>query len=217
MRKPGDRREDSEALRDGRRVRGVRRRAELIGATLRVVERDGAAGVTHRTVAKEAGTPTSLATYYFATLDDLLVAALTDVSEHYERTLREILDRGHDELGGLAELVAAAATDPGRGRALAERELSTLAARRPALRGLAHGWRQQVAEIGRLYTTDPIAIAALVAAVDGLCASVLLAETPPDTNRLRSVLTRVVGADVASRTTASSDNSSPDRTVEAGG
>jgi DNA-binding transcriptional regulator YbjK len=195
VRKLDDRRADPEALSDGRRARGVRRRAELIGVTLRVVERDGAAGVTHRTVAKEAGTPTSLATYYFATLDDLLVAALTDVGEHYERALREILDRGDDELGELAELIAAAATGPGRGRALAERELSTLAARRPALRGLAHGWRQQVAEIGRRHTTDPTAIAALVAAVDGLCASVLLAETPPDTNRIRSVLAHAVRAD----------------------
>jgi DNA-binding transcriptional regulator YbjK len=180
---------------DGRRARGARRRAELIAATLRVVERDGAAGVTHRTVAREAGTPTSLATYYFATLDALLVAALADVGEHYERTLREIIDRGHDELGELAGLIAGAATDPGRGRALAERELSTLAARRPALRGLAHRWRQQVSQIGRLYTTDPTALAALVAAVDGLCASVLLADTPPDRDRLRAVLARALGAD----------------------
>ncbi|QYN34084.1 TetR family transcriptional regulator [Pseudonocardia sp. DSM 110487] len=195
VRRLDDRGEDPEVLSDGRRARGVRRRAELIGATLRIVERDGAAGVTHRTVAKEAGAPTSLATYYFATLDDLLIAALTDVGEHYERALREILDRGGDELGELARLVAAAATDPGRRRALAERELSTLAARRPALRGLAHGWRRQVADIGRLHTTDPTAIDALVAAVDGLCASVLLSETPPDVNRLRSVLARIVGAD----------------------
>lgn len=200
MRELDDRREAPDAASDGRRARGVRRRAELIAATLRVVERDGAAGVTHRTVAREAGAPTSLATYYFATLDDLLVAALTDVSEHYERTLRQIIDRGHDELGELAGLIAAAATGPGRGRALAERELSTLAARRPALRGLAHRWRQQVAEIGRLHTTDPTAVAALVAAVDGLCASVLLAETPPDRTRLRAVLARAVGADDPLRT-----------------
>ncbi|MHA6624305.1 TetR/AcrR family transcriptional regulator [Pseudonocardia sichuanensis] len=177
---------------DGRRARGERRRAELIAATLRVVERDGAAGVTHRTVAKEAGAPTSLATYHFATLDDLLVAALTDVTQHYERTLRALIDRGHDPLGGLAELIAASATEPGRCRALAERELSTLAARRPALRGLAHGWRSLVAELGRLHTTDPTAVAALVATADGLCASVLLAEAAPDVDRLRAVLAHVL-------------------------
>lgn len=173
---------------DGRRARGERRRAEIIAATLRVVERDGAAGVTHRTVAREAGTPTSLATYYFATLDDLLVAALTDVTEHYERALRDILDRGYDELGGLAELIAASATEPGRGRALAERELSTLAARRPALRGLAQGWRSLVAGIARTHTTDPNAVDALVATTDGLCAATLLAHTPPDLAHIRAVL-----------------------------
>lgn len=178
---------------DGRRARGERRRAELIAATLRVVERDGAAGVTHRTVAKEAGTTTSLATYYFATLDDLLVAALTEVTRHYEHTLRTILDSEHDQLDGLAELIAGSAAEPGRCRAVAERELSTLAARRPALRGLAHGWRSLVAEIGRLHTTDPTAIAALVATADGLCASVLLAEAAPDVDQLRAVLSHSLG------------------------
>ena len=38
---------------DGRRARGERRREEIIAATLRVVERDGVAGVTHRAVARE--------------------------------------------------------------------------------------------------------------------------------------------------------------------
>ena len=184
---------DAGAPADGRRARGERRRAELIAATLRVVERDGAAGITHRTVAKEAGAPASLATYYFDTLDDLLVAALTDVCRYYERTLREVLDSGEDPVGGLARLLADSGTDRGRGRALAERELSTLAARRPALRGLARGWRALVAEIGRTRTDDATAVAALIAAADGICASVLLADSPPDAARIRPVLDHVLG------------------------
>lgn len=61
---------------DGRKARGERRRREIIDATLRVVERDGVAGVTHRTVAREAGVPTASTTYHFASLDDLLLATL---------------------------------------------------------------------------------------------------------------------------------------------
>lgn len=177
---------------DGRRARGERRRAEIIDATLRVVQRDGAAGVTHRVVAREAEVPTSLTVYHFATLDALLVAALSAVAEEYAAQLRAITERGGDELGGLAEMIAA--TDgSGRGRALAERELSTLAARRPALRPVARRWREQVAEIARRHTADPRAVEALVAAADGLCAAILLGTEPADASRVRAVLAQALG------------------------
>nr|WP_174257655.1 TetR family transcriptional regulator [Phytoactinopolyspora alkaliphila] len=191
-------------------ARGERRRAEIIDATLRVVERDGAAGVTHRTVAREAGVPASLTTYYFATLDDLLVAALTEVSDEYVRQLDEIVESGGDEVGGLAELIVAAAGN-GRRRALAERELSTLAARRPALRPVARRWRDTVAEIARLHTSDPLAVDAMVAAADGMCAAILLAGERPDVSRVRAVLARTLGtgeADVSLPITSGSHRGS---------
>ncbi|MDS1269780.1 TetR family transcriptional regulator [Lipingzhangella sp. LS1_29] len=177
---------------DGRRARGQRRRAEIIEATLRVVQRDGAGGVTHRTVAREAGVPPSLTTYYFATLDDLLVAALSSVAEEYTTCLREILDQGGDELTGLAELIACTATE-GRRRALAERELSTLAARRPALRSVAHRWRDAVAEIAQRRNADPVATESMVATADGLCAAILLDNQPADARHIRAVLARSLG------------------------
>ena len=179
---------------DGRRARGERRRAEIIDATLRVVERDGAAGVTHRSVAREADVPTSLSAYYFATLDDLLVAALTAVADEYTRQLSAITDSGEDELGGLAELIAAA-SGSGRKRALAERELSTLAARRPALRPVARHWRDAVAEIARRQTSDPLAVEAAVVAADGMCAAILLGDEQPDVHRIRTVLARALGVE----------------------
>jgi DNA-binding transcriptional regulator YbjK len=181
-----------QAVTDGRRARGERRRAEIIDATLRVVERDGAAGVTHRVVAREAGVPTSLTTYYFATLDDLLVAALTAVAHEYVRQLEAIIERGRDEIGGLAEIIAAAA-GPGRTRALAERELSTLAARRPALRPIARLWRDTVAAIARRHTTDPLAVEAMVAAADGMCTAILLEGECPGVAKVRAVLVKALG------------------------
>ncbi|MFF2085878.1 TetR/AcrR family transcriptional regulator [Nocardia sp. NPDC058176] len=172
---------------DGRRVRGERRRAEIIDATLAVVTRDGAAGVTHRTVAKQAGITTSLSTYYFATLDELMVAALTSVADGYTARIRAIIDGDGDKLAGLAALIAESG-GPGRDRALAERELATMAARRPALRPVARRWRENIAELGATLTDDPRAIAALVAASDGLCTAILLDNGPADVEHLRAVL-----------------------------
>ncbi|MEU0487926.1 TetR family transcriptional regulator [Nocardiopsis sp. NPDC006139] len=182
---------ETTAVTDGRRIRGERRRAEIIDATLRVVHRDGAAGVTHRTVAREAGVTASLTTYYFATLDDLLVAALSTVADHYTARIRAVTAAGGDTLRGLAELLAESA-GPGRERALAERELSTLAARRPALRPLARRWREEVAGLARARTDDPAAVEALVAASDGLCASLLLGGAEADVDHLHAVLSHAL-------------------------
>lgn len=178
---------------DGRFARGARRRAEIIEATLAVVTRDGAAGVTHRTVARQAGVATSLSTYYFATLDDLLVAALTSVADDYTAKIRQIIDGGDDRLTGLAALIAESG-GPGRERALAERELATLAARRPALRPVARRWRENIAELATTLTDDPVAVTGLVVAADGLCTAVLLDDEPADPDRLRAVLARALGA-----------------------
>jgi TetR/AcrR family transcriptional regulator, regulator of biofilm formation and stress response len=185
---------DDDLTTDGRKIRGQRRRAQIIEATLTVVRRDGAAGVSHRAVAREAGIPTSLTSYYFATLDDLLVAALTSVADAYTARIRHIIDNRDDKLRGLAELIAETA-GPGYQRALAERELSTLAARRPALRPVARRWRENVAELAWTRTTDPDAVRALVAVSDGLCAAILLGDAEADPDHIHSVLERALRSD----------------------
>ncbi|WP_431982745.1 TetR/AcrR family transcriptional regulator [Streptomyces qinglanensis] len=176
---------------DRRKLRGQRRRAQIIEATLAIVRRDGATGVTHRTVAKEAGITTSLTLYYFATLDDLLVAALTSVTDEYTHRIRRLIESEDDPLDGLAHLIAESA-GPGRERALAERELSTLAARRPALRPVARRWRENVAELARAQTDDPDAIEAVVALSDGLCTAILLNDDEADPNHIRAVLSKAL-------------------------
>jgi DNA-binding transcriptional regulator YbjK len=178
---------------DGRKVRGHRRRAQIIEATLAIVSREGATGVTHRTVAKEAGITTSLTLYYFATLDDLLVAALTTVTDAYTERIRQLIDTEADPLEGFAQLIAESA-GPGRGRALAERELSTLAARRPALRPVARRWRDNVAELARTRTDDPDLVEAFVAVSDGLCTALLLDDHEADPAHIRAVLSKALAA-----------------------
>ncbi|MGE3662789.1 MAG: TetR/AcrR family transcriptional regulator [Pseudonocardia sp.] len=170
---------------DGRRLRGERRRAAIIAATLAVVERDGVAGVSHRTVAREAGVPASSAVYYFATLDDLLVAALSAAAQEYAAQFAALRASGRAPLDAVAELIADSA-GPGRRRAVAERELTLLAARRPALRPLARRWTELVADAARTHTDDPMAVANVVATADGICTAALL--DPRSAEEIRAVL-----------------------------
>ncbi|SFO96598.1 DNA-binding transcriptional regulator YbjK [Amycolatopsis arida] len=178
---------------DGRRVRGERKRAAIIAATLRVVERDGVASVTHRSVAAEAGVSTGSASYYFATLDDLLVAALSAAAEDYDRQLRQLVASGCDELTAVTRLIAMSAGS-GRTRALAERELNLLAARRPALRPVARRWRDMVAGVARGLTADELAVREVVAAADGMCTQLLLGEVELTEGEILAVLRRALRA-----------------------
>ena len=179
---------------DGRRARGERKRREIIAATLRVVERDGVTGVTHRNVATEAGVPASSVVYYFAALDDLLVAALSAASDSYIDTMRRVIDEDGDDLAALAQLIAEAA-GPDRRRALAERELTLLAARRPALRPMAMRWRELLTEVARRHTADPTAVSAFASASDGLCARVLLGGDTPTVGDVEAVLRHTLRSD----------------------
>ncbi|GGO98949.1 TetR/AcrR family transcriptional regulator [Wenjunlia tyrosinilytica] len=171
---------------DGRRAKGERRRALLLEAALRVVERDGVAGVTHRAVAKEAGQPPSSATYYFESIDDLLVAALVRSVDAYAARLREATE-SPDPVAALAETLAA---ELARGRApvIAEYELYLLAARRPALRATAQRCVDDLAALARRCTGDPVAVKAFCACVDGLLLQALVTGASPDASGIEAVL-----------------------------
>ena len=176
---------------DGRRLRGVRRRTEIVESTLRIIERDGLAGVTHRTVAIEARTTPSSVNYHFATLDELLVAALITAVDDYAEQLAAIRADAEDPLAALAQLVVDAG-GPGHARAIAERELTLLAARRPSLRPAARRWRELLGEIARELSDDPLAGDALIAASDGICARVLLGDDSFTHERIHEHLRRAI-------------------------
>jgi DNA-binding transcriptional regulator YbjK len=162
-----------------------------------VVERDGVAGVTHRTVAREAGVPTSAATYYFATLDDLLVAALTSATEDYVSRLDEALaPRGGDTAGDDVSRVATALTGylaQCRALVAAGCELYLVAARRPALRPAALAGSQAIGDLALRYTDDPAAVAALTAATDGFFLQALVSDDPPSSAEFARILRHILG------------------------
>src|SRR3954452_12233965 len=95
-----------------RQSRGEERIDEILRATLDVIRREGLGAVTHRTVAEESGVPLGSLTYYFATKQDLLRAALQlFVAEDIARlraTAEELLAAGAsgpEVVGRFAEVI----------------------------------------------------------------------------------------------------------------
>ncbi|OSC57373.1 TetR family transcriptional regulator, partial [Streptomyces sp. BF-3] len=167
------------------------RRTRIIDAALTVIAADGIAGLSHRTVAAEADVPLGSTTYHFASLDELLVAALRRCNENFVQALRssglfaEEGDAGPGEGdagpgaegAGLAEELTRLLDRwfaGERGAIELEYELYLAALRRPALRPVAAEWTTEaVALLSR--RTDPETARALVALMDGVCLQVLLA------------------------------------------
>ncbi|MEV2278067.1 TetR family transcriptional regulator [Nocardiopsis sp. NPDC049922] len=174
---------------DRRYPKGELRRRALIEATLRVIERDGVSGVSHRTVSQEAGLPTSSTTYYFTGLGDLLAAALTCVMDEDSERMRR-LSSGGDRRRELAELLARVAAEPGR--LLAEYELFLLAARRPHLREATDRWLVAVSAFARCYTDDPVRARVVVAMIDGFLLQTLLSENKPTADEVEALLSVVL-------------------------
>ncbi|WP_231644904.1 MULTISPECIES: TetR/AcrR family transcriptional regulator [Sciscionella] len=174
---------------DGRKVRGEKRRAEIIEATLRVIERDGVAGVTHRTVASEAGIPTASTTYHFATLDELLIATLLtgakDMATEVYWMIDHVRSHGRRAAAEIAALIAHA-LGPQRGRTMAEYELYLLAARRPSLRPAARRWLDVLTSMVR--HDDEVAFRVFLAAIDGLLIQGLIDDESPRAADLEPVI-----------------------------
>ncbi|MFD3335125.1 TetR/AcrR family transcriptional regulator [Streptomyces sp. NPDC058700] len=169
------------------------RRERIVDAALRVAGRSGIAGLSHRTVAAEADVPLGSTTYHFASLDELLVAALHKAGEGFGRLLREspALAAGDTDLADALARLMGEWLDGGRARVELEYELYLAALRRPALRPVAAEWTESVvAALAR--RTDPATARALVALMDGICLQVLLTGGAYDEEHTRVMLARIL-------------------------
>lgn len=162
------------------------RRQRIIDAAIRVVGAKGIAGLSHRSVAAEADVPLGSTTYHFATLDDLLVAALRQANEAFA----PVLDPEADLAQALARLLGELLTAD-RARAELEYELYLAALRRPALRPVAAEWCEAVSAALR-ERVDPVTARAVAAVVDGISLQVLLTGAEYDEAYAREVLGRVL-------------------------
>ena len=174
--------------RPARQPRGEERIEEILRATLALINDKGLGAVTHRTVSDACGVPLGSLTYYFASKQDLLRAALRLFVEEDVAQLRAT---AHDLLAAGAsgpEVVErfAAVLDQAAS-SLAQFDLYLEASRDPVLRETAVESLQayhEVAELGlrAAGVPDPAGAAALVvAAIDGLGLQRLAAgERAPD-------------------------------------
>ncbi|WP_210491306.1 TetR family transcriptional regulator [Patulibacter sp. SYSU D01012] len=169
---------------DGRRARGDARRAQLVDATLRVVERDGLAGLTHRAVAAEAGVPLASASYHFDGIADLAQAALRRANDDLVAVVAA--DRRPASPQGLARLLADEVARH-HGRLIAEYELYLLAVRRPTLRAEALAWLDVVAD-RYAPELDERARRAFQALIEGICLHALLRPGTADVDEIEATL-----------------------------
>jgi DNA-binding transcriptional regulator YbjK len=169
------------------------RRQRLIDAAIRVVGERGLGGLSHRAVAAEADVPLGSTTYHFATLDDLLVAALHQVNERFmlEITGWEALVAPEDDFAdALARLVEELLTRD-RPRIELEYELYLAALRRPAVRPIAAEWVDLMADILAL-RTDRGTAQALAALIDGMTLQALLTGRTFDREQARRMFDRIL-------------------------
>ncbi|WP_205302491.1 TetR/AcrR family transcriptional regulator [Nonomuraea montanisoli] len=180
----------------GRRNPGERRR-RMIEAACELIPEVGVNGLTHRLVAARAGVPLGATTYYFASLDDLVAAALARAAEVTEEGLglwSEELERCADVPATLAALTADYLRE--RDRMVTWNELYAAAAHRPELRPLARLWLDGLTRSLSGYAGARAARAAAVF-VDGALLYSLINDEPLDTESLERSLAALLGMDAA--------------------
>lgn len=178
---------------DGRRRKGHRRRRELVEATVRVIGRAGVPGVSQRVVAAEAGVPASTVTYYFATVDDLLLAALIEVNDGYVDALARCA-QAPEPWDALAELIARAGHPEARSSAAAEYELFMLAGRGERWQYEYRRWADALEGFfSSRCLLDRARSEVASAAVDGLFIRAYCLPDVYDVGQVRAVLRSVVG------------------------
>jgi DNA-binding transcriptional regulator YbjK len=194
-----------------RQARGERRRRTILEATLRVISREGVAGVTHRAVAAEADVPLASTTYYFESKDDLLCEAFRHYAEHAQREVdRSALRAVRESDGEVPEPTDAIEAFVGylldeltdrRHSLSAEYELHVEASRRPELRELSQRWHMDLTDrltdwLGKLGSPRAGVDAFLVtAAITGIELETLsLGEAHVSLGRLHEALDRLLRA-----------------------
>ena len=158
----------------------------IVAATVQVVASEGVAAVTHRRLAAEAGVALSSTTWHFAKKTDILMAALRWTAAHEVARIAEIADRMGDadfDPAAWAEeladwLIAQVTTEREIAVALYRLQIELLG--EPGARDVHRAWGRGLRALGdraiQHSETSDVDIRLVVAALDGLRLSVILAE-----------------------------------------
>ncbi len=161
-------------------------------AALEVVADKGVEGLTHRAVAAVAGIPLGSTTYHFATLDDLLAAAIVEAKKATDDDLAAWaadLDTDVDLIRSVGDYVMNALTHHW-GRLVVEHELYMAALRRPQLRSLSREWDEAFLAVLSEHV-DAVTAQLIAMVVDGLFIRAVI-HGMPSRDEVDAVLRRLV-------------------------
>lgn len=172
-------------------ARNDERRRQLADAGLRVLARDGARGLTHRSVDAESSSPVGTASNYFRTRDALFAALVERIGERLtpDPTVRDSLAARTPDRALFADYTRDIVARLTRERdvALALFELRLEAARRPEIREVMGAWLRTGFEGDVAFTRSaglpggPREIALFHYAIDGLLLDRLTVSLDPAT------------------------------------
>ncbi|MDX3231007.1 TetR/AcrR family transcriptional regulator [Streptomyces sp. ME19-01-6] len=177
------------------------RRQRIIDAAVAVVRERGIAGLSHRAVAAAADVPLGSTTYHFATLDDLLVAALRQINAEWLADVERWAE-GVDPAAAPADELARWLEELLRGeraRLELEYELYFAALRHEGARPIAAECLDEMARTLTRFLPDAATARAVVALIDGLTLQALLTDRPYDREGARAALARIIGGSAADR------------------
>ena len=138
--------------RTGKQDRSAIQRNRITEGAIAAISRHGIAGVTHRSVAREARVSLAATTYYYQTKKDIIADASRALLTRYEEGFRRFANRRRDVADKIAfsefalKLVLHAARQNGVG-SLAWCEIVLSAARQPDLRDLSQSWFRALAVV----------------------------------------------------------------------
>lgn len=171
------------------------RRRQIVRAAAQLIPEVGLAKLTHRLVAQRAGVSLGSTTRYFANLDELRKAGLTEMSELLEEDLAST--RARLEADGVT---AESLTDD-IAEFLDEHELVRIsielmvaANADPVLRPLANHWAEGIVEM-LTPTLGPVVARGVVLIMDGATMHASVNEQPLPKELLRKILATMLSAD----------------------
>lgn len=180
--------------------KGERRRAALIEAAAELLVEGGFDAIRHRAVAERAGLPLASTTYYFDSLDDLVIAAVEHTGRIELDQGRQQLDKLSTEPRGVHTLVEVVldqllGEDTAYEAVLLRYERLVTTGRRPYLRPLMRAMQGELYELlTEIFTrsglpVDHKRLAQLIALVDGAVVNALV-EVAPDPRAVARAMLR---------------------------
>lgn len=165
----------------------------IVEAALEVIAERGVARSTHRAIAERAGIPLGSVTYHFASLDDILWAAFSQVADRVARRFELTMSTyaGGDPRDGVTAIITEFVTKHETDLILSL-ELYVLAARDVRYRRLMEKWQHTARAIFAAHF-DPVTSRMVDALLEGLILHAALSTEPVDPEFIATAIARVTG------------------------